>query len=489
MTQEAGPVPVHPRAPEPDLFGHETYLSPYTFRYAEEAMRHLWSQGGIWKRVRRVWNASSETLNEAGLVSDDKLKDLLDNEGNISVERIFALEKQSGHDIDGAAKEYGEVALIGGDVVHAAMTSEDPLGNSEVMGMHLAMDIIRDRVVGALHAFGPFIEKYKDLVCVGWTHLQAAEPTTMGYRFARYAQDLNTDLEIIDALMPLIKGKGIRGPVGTAAAMTTLLEGSDMDFEEYEHKTMKRLGIEAADVSGQTYPRKNLFIVESILAGIGQSLHAFALDIQMLQASAIDEVSEPRRRGQVGSSAMPHKRNPIISENVDSITEELPGKLMSAWMTAAFVTLERTLRDSAGKRSWLPESFLIVDEALIRTERIMSGITVHENSIRTNLEKFAPFFVTEKIMAKMIKAGIDRKVAHEILVEHSEVAVDAKREGKPNPMRQLLSSDQRIIDAIGQDGIAESFDEIYEHIGQAVTFCDNFLLKRIPQREDTQQAS
>lgn len=466
-------------APDGYRAGYETYLSPFTFRYGSPEMRQIWSQNNFWGKVRDVWIAVATVQHEAGLVTEEQFADLKAHRDDLSVERIFALERETGHDVAAAIKEFSEVAPVGGEILHQGMTSEDVLSNAETAQISEAFDVIRPKLVGTLNALGGQIEKHKDLVCMGYTHLQAAEPTTMGYRFAKYAQDLLADLSLLDLTRPFIKGKGVKGAVGTSASFAEILAGNPMSVEDHERRIMEKLGIEAVTVSDQTYPRKFLLLTENVLVNIGQSLHRFALDIQILQSSTIDEVSEPRRRGQIGSSAMPHKQNPIHSENVDSLTEMLPGEFFSAWMTAAFITLERTLRDSAGKRSWLPESFLIVDEALTRAERVARGLVVHENSVRTNLERFAPFCVTEIILANLVKAGMDRKEAHGILVSHAERAVDAKRSGLPNPMKELLLADERITSCLGEAAVEKAFEEIFTHVGDAPERCVEFLEKEL----------
>lgn len=438
-------------------------------------MREVWSQKRFWSGVRDVWIAAAETQQEVGLTTQEQVEDLRIHCDELSVEKIFQLEKEIGHDVAGAIAEYSEVAPVGGEILHQGMTSEDVLSNTEIIQIHESFDLLRPKITGTLDAFGGQIDNHKNLACMGYTHLQAAEPTTMGYRFAKYAQDLLVDLELLGKIKPMIKGKGIKGAVGTSASFVEMLEGAGMTSEEHERKIMEKLGIEPVTISDQTYPRKFLFLTEAVLSNIGQSLHRFALDLQVLQSSFIDEVSEPRRRGQIGSSAMPHKQNPINSENIDSITEELPGELFSAWMTASFVTLERTLRDSAGKRSWLPESFLIIDEALTRAERVVRGMVVHENSVRTNLEKFAPFAVTEIILGELVKAGMDRKEAHEILRGHAEEAVEAKRSGLPNPMKELLLTDERITSRLGGEKVDKAFEEIFAHVGDAPQRCTEFL--------------
>jgi len=472
-----------PPASEPFKVGFETYLSPFTYRYGSPEMRTVWSQTNFWTKVRGIWIAVAEVQQEAGLASQEQVADLKDHASQLSVERIWQLERDpksgTGHDVAAAIAEYSEVARIGGEILHQGLTSEDTLSNAEVMQVLESFGIIRPKLISVLDAFGQKIDQYKDLVCMGYTHLQAAEPTTMGYRFARYAQDLLADLKLLDFVALSIKGKGIKGAVGTSASFTELLEGTGMTPEEHERKIMKRLGVDFVLVSDQTYPRKFLLLTESALANIGQSLHHFALDLQILQSSFVDEVAEPRRKGQVGSSAMPHKQNPIQSENVDSLIEVLPGPFISAWMTGAFVTLERTLRDSAGKRSWLPESFLIIDEALGRAGRIVRGLSVHENSVRNNLEKFAPFTVSEVILSLLSKAGMNRQEAHAILVEHAETAVEAKRSGEPNPMKELLLADERIVGVLGKEKVKHAFEDILCHVGNASQRCSEFLEREL----------
>lgn len=456
-------------------FNFETYLSPFTYKYGSSEMRQIWSQKNFWSKVRNIWIAAAQTQNEAGLVSGEQLSDLVQSRDDLSVERILELEREKGHDVAGAISEYSEVAPIGGEILHQGMTSEDVLSNAEIIQILESFDILRPKLTGVLDAFGKRIDENKDLVCMGWTHLQAAEPTTMGYRFAKYAQDLLIDLKFLDFVKGEVKGKGIKGAVGTSASFEEMLEGTGMTVREHEQKIMEQLGINYVSISDQTYPRKFLFLTGAALASIGQSLHRFALDLQILQSSPIDEVSEPRRKGQVGSAAMPHKQNPVNAENIDSITEELPGHLFSTWMVGAFATLERTLRDSAGKRTFLPESFLIVDEALTRSERIVKGMEIHKDSIRTNLKKFAPYMVTEIILGALVTTGMDRKEAHEILVGHAETARDKVRSGEPNPMKNLLLEDSRVSTVLRVDTIEQAFESVFSHVGNAPSKCTLFL--------------
>lgn len=464
---------------KPFSAGFETYLSPFTFRYASDQMREIWSRRNFWLKVRDIWIAGARAQQMVGLVTQEEVDDLIKHRDVLSVERIDQIEKVMRHDVIAAIQEFSEVAPVGGRILHQGFTSEDVLSNAEAMQIRESFEIVEKKLVGTLGAFGRQIDEHKDLVCVGWTHLQAAEPTTVGYRFAKYGQDLLIDLELLRLIKPFLKGKGIKGAVGTSASFTELLKGTKVSSSEHERLIMEQLGIEAFTVSDQTYPRKALLLTQSVLSGIGQSLHRFALDLQILQSSSIDEVCEPRGKGQPGSSAMPHKQNPIIAENIDSLTEMILGEFVSSWITASFVTLERTLRDSAGKRSWLPESFLIIDEALGRAEKIMKGLVINKNSIATNLKKFAPFFATERLLAKLTSAGMDRKKAHEILVELSETAVSAIRNGHENPMRKLVNTDGRITSLLSPKDIKEAFGGVYHHVGDAPFRCLEFLEKEL----------
>jgi adenylosuccinate lyase len=438
-------------------------------------MREIWSQNGIWTSARDVWIAVAATQAEAGIVTNEQVQDLINHRDELSVDRIWELERQKEHDVAAAIAHYAEVAPIGGAILHLGCTSEDVLSNVEVLQIQTSIDLVRTNLVGVLGSFGDLILQHKDLICMGYTHLQAAEPTTMGYRFAKYAQDLVFDLINLDQTRNLILAKGIKGAVGTSASFQSLFAGTTMTPQEFEKKVMARLGLDYALIADQTYPRKGLLFTENILAAIGASLHRFAFDMTFLQSSPFDEVGEKRRKGTIGSSAMPHKKNPINFENIGALTSSLPGILATAWNTAAFVNLERTLRDSAGKRDWLPQSFLIIDEVLRRIQRVMPRVEVHPDSIATNLNKFAPFLTTEILLGKLTQAGMDRQVAHEILVGHAEVATDARRKGQENPMQTLVSGDARITALLQRDVIEQAFVDVFQHVGIAPELCIEFV--------------
>lgn len=470
---EQAPNPV---AQPPEFF--DTYHSVFEYRYGSDGMRAVWSENNKWRQIRKIWVEAARVQNRIGLVSDEELADLEAHQDEIDVGRIYHLEREIGHDVVAAITEFSEKAPIGGRILHQGMTSEDPLSNGEIMQSREALGIIETKLKSTLGGFAGKIEENKDLVCLGFTHLQAAEPTTVGYRLARYAQDLLLDLRFLRFVNEEVKGKGIKGAVGTSASFQELLEGIEISVEEHEAEIMRNLGIESVLVSDQTYPRKFNLLVAELLANIGQSLHRFALDVQILQSSPFDEWAEPRRRRQVGSSAMPHKANPIQTENIDSLTEELPGVVFSTWMTAAFQTLERTLRDSANKRRYLPEAFLIVDEALKRTERVVRGLVIRETSIGRNLRQFGPFVASEILLARLGRAGANRQEMHELLREHCGQALEAVRQGQTNPLETNILEDLHFTNYLCPEEIKECFQKVYAHIGNVPAVCER-LVKEI----------
>lgn len=446
---------------------YSRYESPLSYRYGSPDMRAVWSEENRWGKIRDVWVAVAEVQNSVGLVTDGELADLKEHKGELDVRRIFELEKTSGHDIAAAIHEFGEKAETGKRVIHQGLTSEDVISNAEILRIHEALGLVGTKLDKTLLAFADKIDATADQVAMGWTHLQAAEPTTVGYRLARYAQDLLIDREFLGFVKSQARGKGIKGAVGTSASFAHLLEGREISPAEHEAQIMKRLGIDPVLVSGQAYPRKIDFLVISSLSSLGQSLHRFGLDVQILQSSPFAEWAEPRRKGQIGSSAMPHKQNPINSENIDSLTSVLPGYLMSAWIPAATETLERTLRDSAGKRIWLPESFLIIDEALTRTEKVAAGLVIHEDVVDRNLDQFGPFSALELILAEAGEQGADRQDTHEVLRELASVAQSAVWRGDSNPLQALVAKDPRIRKHLAPDKVNQLFESAISHIGDA----------------------
>jgi adenylosuccinate lyase len=315
-----------------------------------------------------------------------------------------------------------------------------------------------------LMIFAEKVETWADLPLIAFTHLQPAEPSTLGYRLAGYAQDLLMDWQTLQATRSKLRGKSFRGAVGTGASYAELI-GAD-NLAEFENRLSERLELPFFVVTTQVYPRKQDYITLCNLASLGASLYKFAFDLRLLQSSPIGELSEPFGKQQVGSSAMPFKRNPINAEKIDSLARQLAQMPRTAWDNAAHSLLERTLDDSANRRTILPESFLICDELLITTKRILSGLQVNENAIKRNLEAYAPFAAIERVLMALGKAGADRQVMHEYLREHSLTAWSAVQSGNPNPLADLITHDPEITHYLPADELCQQMD-VTHYLGDA----------------------
>ena len=299
---------------------------------------------------------------------------------------------------------------------------------------------------------------------IGYTHLQPAEPTTLGYRLAQYAQDLATDWGEINQVASRMRGKGIKGAVGTGASFGVLV-GVDQ-IAVLEKKVMDRLALPYFQVTTQTYPRKQEYQILCALAGLGGSLYKFAFDLRLLQSPAFGELGEPFGLSQVGSSAMPFKRNPIKAEKIDSLARSLAQMPRVAWDNAAHSLLERTLDDSANRRSLLPEAFLICDELLCVTLQIVEHLQFDPQAAATNLAIYGPFAGQEPLLMGLVKSGADRQEMHARLREHAMTAWQVIRSGKPNPLGTLLAGDKEIRKYLPEGEVQELL-KIETYLGNA----------------------
>ncbi|MCX7670751.1 MAG: lyase family protein, partial [Anaerolineae bacterium] len=358
-------------------FTHEVYLSPFTWRYGSPEMRAIWSEVHRRRLWRRIWVALAEAQQVAGLVTEEQVADLRAHAEEINLPRALEIEAEIHHDLMAEVRTYAEQCPVGGGIIHLGATSMDIEDNADALRLREALDLVLDKLVGLLLAFAEQIEAWADAPTMAFTHLQPAEPTTIGYRLAQYAQDLWSDYEELRRVRDGLRGKGFKGAVGTSASYMQLLDAMENRpspagdrFADFEANVMAALGLEAFPVATQTYPRKQDYRVLAALAGLGSSLYKFAFDLRVLQSPPIGEWSEPFGARQVGSSAMPFKRNPIHAENMDSLARYVAALPRVAWDNAAHSLLERTLDDSANRRVILPEAFLAVDELLRRALRL-----------------------------------------------------------------------------------------------------------------------
>ncbi len=441
----------------------KNYNSAFSFRYGTPEMREIFSEANKYRLWRRIWVEMARIQSVEGLVSSVELEDLEKYQEDIDIERIYEIEKETGHDVVAAIREFAEKAKVGGGKIHFGATSMDIVDNADSIRAKEALIIIEEKLVKLLKEFADKIEEYSDFPCMAYTHLQPAEPTTLGYRFAMYAQDLNWDLAYLRLLKDKIKSKGFKGAVGTQASYKKLF-GDNVG--EFESQMMEKLGLKAALITGQTTPRKMDYFITTALSSIAQSLYKFAFDLRVLQSPNFGELSEPFGKTQVGSSAMPFKRNPVKSENICSLAKLVLSLSDNASQNASLSLLERTIDDSGNRRVYMPEMFLGIDEILKTATGIVSGLVVNEAKIQENLERYAPFSATEEVILEAVKNGADRQVMHEVLREISMEAWALVSVGEENPMLELLMKREEVLKFVGKEKLEKIIDP-QSHLGTA----------------------
>ena len=437
-------------------FGFDTFISPLTWRYGSSEMKEIWSERNKRLILRRVWVALAKVQNKAGLVSDAQLADLQAHSEDVDIERALEIEATIHHDLMAEIKTYAEQCKVGGGIIHLGATSMDVLDNADAIRLKEAIRLILARTKELRNTFASQAMRYKDLPCMAFTHIQSAEVTTVGYRLALVVQDLDecsSELEGLD-----IRGKGMKGAVGTRASYKCLLDGTGLSSEEMDKAVMDELGLTAYDGATQVYPRMQDLRVMHVLDSLSCALAKFALDFRMLQSTAIGEWSEPFGKSQVGSSAMPFKRNPINCEKIDSLCRYVHSLVPGSWDNASLSILERTLDDSANRRLFLPQAFLALDEVLSTAQKVVSGMNVHEAAIRRNLESYGVFAATERLLMELGRRGADRQAMHEVIRNQSLKAWADVQEGKANPLKNLLSADSEILRYMSADEILRCLD-------------------------------
>jgi adenylosuccinate lyase len=447
-------------------YDHNSYLSPLTWRYGSEAMRRVWSEVEKRRLLRRFWVALAEAQAEVGLVTAEQVADLRAHQEQIDIARATAIEAEIRHDLMAEIRTFAEQSPVGGGIIHLGATSMDALDNVDALRLQRALDLIVAELQQLLLALVARMETEATTPTMAFTHIQPAEPTTIGYRLAQYAQDLWEDWRELRRVCAAIRGKGLKGAVGTSASYTELLAGSGWTPRQLEDRVMEKLGLRAYEVAAQTYPRKQDLTVMSAVANLGATLHKFAFDLRILQSPPIGEWSEPFGEKQVGSSAMPFKRNPIVAENIDSLTRLVAALPRVAWDNAALSLLERTLDDSANRRLFLPEAFLLMDEALVRSRKLVEGMQFWPGPVARNLAAYGIFAATERVLMAAVKAGGDRQAMHEVIREHSMAAWAAVQAGEANPLAERLAQEGRLLAHLPPDRIAELLDATH-HVGDA----------------------
>lgn len=420
---------------------HDSYQSPLSTRYAGEAMRATFSERKKFVTWHRIWLALAESQRELGLpVTEEQLAELRANLEHVDFELAARYERELRHDVMAHVHAWGERCPKARGILHLGATSCDVTDNADLIVLREAVGHVRVRLVNVLRALRAFAHEHRALPVLGLTHLQPAQATTLGKRATLWMQDLVFNLRELDEVDARLLFRGIKGTTGTQASFLSLFRGDHAKVRELERRTAAKLGFERCfAVTGQTYPRQLDFRVGAALAGIAQSGGKLGSDLRLLASRR--EVQEPFGKKQIGSSAMPWKRNPMRSERICSLARHVIAQLDALAHTAANQWLERTLDDSAVRRMALPEMFLATDGMLELALDVCSGLVVHEKRIARNLAEELPFLACEHLMMDAAAEGVDRQEAHEHLRQATHRAVAALLEGEPNPLRELLAAD------------------------------------------------
>jgi adenylosuccinate lyase len=430
-----------------------TYLSPFTWRYGSEPMRRIWSEHNKRLLWRTIWLRLAEAQSDFDLVTAGQLQELDANHAHVDVSRSLEIEKEIHHDLMAELKAFAEQCPSAAGILHLGATSMDIEDNADALRLRQAMDLLLERLRAVLIELADKVELWAEIPIMAFTHLQPAEPTALGYRFAMYAQDLLADWEDLTRVRADIRGKGFKGAVGTAASYIELLGAAQ--YDAFEKRMSELLGISFYQVAAQTYPRKQDFVILSCLSSLAASLHKLAFDLRLLQSPVIGEIQEPFGKHQVGSSAMPFKRNPIQGEKIDSLARSLASMPQIAWHNAANSLLERTLDDSANRRTLLPEAFLTADEILMTIEKVLRGLQVNRQAISINLDTYAPFAGTERLMMALVKSGADRQEMHERLRQLALQAWAVLQQEGSNPLVELAAEDEVILAYLPAESVRE----------------------------------
>lgn len=436
----------------------DRYENPLCKRYAGREMQHIFSDDMKFSTWRRLWIALAESEKELGLnITDEQINEMKQHITDIDYETAAKREKEVRHDVTAHIYTFGLACPKARPIIHLGATSCYVGDNTDIIQQKAALELIRQKLLTAISALADFAEKHKGLNCLAYTHFQAAQPTTLGKRSTLWLQDLMMDLEHINFVLGNLKLLGCRGTTGTGASFLELFDGDHEKVKKLEKLIAKKMGFDCAyAVSGQTYTRKVDYFTLSALSGIAQSAHKFSNDIRLM--SHLKEVDEPFEAGQVGSSAMAYKRNPMRSERIASLARYVIADTMNPAMTASEQWFERTLDDSANRRISIPEAFLAVDGILTLVINIVKGMTVYPGMINRHLMDELPFIATENILMYSVKKGGDRQTLHEAIRRHSVAAAKAiKESGADNDLIDRIAADP--VFNITKDEILKIIDE------------------------------
>ncbi len=420
------------------------YESPLSQRYASKYMLKLFSADTRYQTWRKLWVALAEAEHELGLpVTTEQIEELKAHITDIDYDVVRAREKEVRHDVMAHVYAYGLVAPKAAGIIHLGATSCYVTDNADLIIYRDGLIHLKNELKSVIKSLCAFADKYKSLPTLGYTHYQPAQLVTVGKRASLWVQDFASDLEELDYVLGTMKLRGMRGTTGTEASFMELYEGDEEKIIKMNQMLCDKFGFkEVFDVCGQTYPRKQDSRILNVLSSIAQSCYRMANDIRLLQHDR--QIDEPFEENQIGSSAMPYKRNPMRCERICSLARYLMADAMNAPMTASVQWLERTLDDSANRRISMPEGFLCADAILKIAGNVAAGMRVNEKVIESAVTEYLPFIATENIMMEAVKRGGNRQELHEIIRGCTMTATARMKNGEKGGLLELLAAEPKL---------------------------------------------
>ena len=453
----------------------DRYSHPLGERYASPEMQAIFSPANRYGTWRRLWLALAAAQHELGLpIPQQALDEMRSGLDQIDFTKAAEYEKRFRHDVMAHVHLFAEVAPAASAIIHLGATSAFIGDNADLILHREALTLIRDRLVRCIERLAKFAAEHRDLPTLGFTHFQPAQPTTVGKRATLWLQDFLLDIEELEFRLKMLRFRGVQGTTGTQASFLDLFEGDHEKVDSLNEAVAKRMGFgEGYGVTGQTYTRKVDAQILGTLANVAASASKMGHDLRLL--AHLREVEEPFEEEQIGSSAMPYKRNPMRAERICAMARHVIVLAQNPLFTAATQWLERTLDDSANRRLSIPDAFLALDGVLLLVENVSSGLVVNPQMIRRNLEEHLPFMASEMILMQASSSGGDRQDLHERMRRHSLAAADRmKNEGAPADLLERIADDDSFD--VGLEQLREISNPA-RFVGRAPEQVDRFLVE------------
>ena len=453
------------------------YVSPLSTRYASREMQHVFSEDFKFRTWRKFWIALARAEKELGLpITDAQIAELVAHADDVNFEVAEAREREVRHDVMSHVYAYGQQCPTAAPIIHLGATSCYVGDNTDVVMLREASRIVLSKAARVLSNLAAFAAEYREMPCLAYTHLQPAQLTTVGKRATLWMNELVMDIENLEYQLENLKLLGSKGTTGTQASFMELFEGDEGKVKELEARIAAEMGFSASvAVSGQTYSRKTDAYILSVLSGFAQSAYKFSNDMRLLQS--FEEMEEPFGKNQIGSSAMPYKRNPMRCERISALARFVIANAINPAMTAGTQWFERTLDDSANRRLAISEAFLAVDAILNVYINVTDGLVVYPKVVNRRVMEKLPFMATENIMMESVKRGGNRQELHEMIRVHSHAAAArVKLEGGENDLIERIAADERI--PLSREEILAQLDParyIGRSAGQVTEFLDGVI--------------